>query len=252
MPTTGATRQGRAYDLVAAHDEVLRVAERLRELAAGDVSAPSEPPPVSALDRLLAARSTLIVVLPPDGAEMLSAVSAAPVGTAVAITLVVHPDIVHLAPCESDRRRVRVSAWARVAVACVDGHVVLLRGSTHRWSAGEMERLQLDVAVQFSVPRSVWGRSGDSVRLPDGLVGSLMSGDTDEAAARGRGTSLRSHRRHVAELMRSMGAASRFQLGYRLALLMGVESWMGFRPGPRGRCRLRWGPTDCWHEAVTA
>ncbi|MGW3151455.1 hypothetical protein ACWDG1_43960 [Streptomyces sp. NPDC001177] len=41
----------------------------------------------------------------------------------------------------------------------------------------------------------------------------LTSGHTDEAAAQSPGLSVRTYRRHVAELMQELGAVSRFQAG---------------------------------------
>ncbi|MCT7356788.1 helix-turn-helix transcriptional regulator, partial [Streptomyces sp. 15-116A] len=43
----------------------------------------------------------------------------------------------------------------------------------------------------------------------------LRSGQTDASAARELGVSLRTYRRHVAEIMRVLGAGSRFQAGAR-------------------------------------
>jgi len=47
----------------------------------------------------------------------------------------------------------------------------------------------------------------------------LNAGYKDDAAARQLGLSVRTYRRHVAEIMRALGAASRFQAGARAAKL---------------------------------
>ncbi|MGH2602897.1 MAG: response regulator transcription factor, partial [Dehalococcoidia bacterium] len=47
----------------------------------------------------------------------------------------------------------------------------------------------------------------------------LDAGYKDDAAARQLGMSVRTYRRHVAEIMRSLGATSRFQAGARAAEL---------------------------------
>ncbi|MFI9152090.1 hypothetical protein [Streptomyces sp. NPDC053367] len=47
------------------------------------------------------------------------------------------------------------------------------------------------------------------------ILASLMAGQIDEVAARDLGMPLRSYRRHVAEIMREIGACSRFQAGAR-------------------------------------
>jgi DNA-binding CsgD family transcriptional regulator len=59
---------------------------------------------------------------------------------------------------------------------------------------------------------------------PDGpltrdILYCLSAGHKDDAAARKLGLSVRTYRRHVAELLREMGAASRFQAGVRAAEL---------------------------------
>ncbi|WFB08801.1 LuxR C-terminal-related transcriptional regulator [Streptomyces sp. LX-29] len=51
----------------------------------------------------------------------------------------------------------------------------------------------------------------------------LCSGQTDEVAARELSVSLRTYRRHVAEIMRALGATSRFQAGVRAVELGLVE-----------------------------
>ncbi|NRQ30950.1 hypothetical protein HII36_03765 [Nonomuraea sp. NN258] len=64
-------------------------------------------------------------------------------------------------------------------------------------------------------------------RIIDGLVGdrwrqiiaALETGMTDEVAARSMSISVRTYRRHVAELLEKVGASSRFQAGSRLASL---------------------------------
>ncbi|WP_369359686.1 hypothetical protein [Streptomyces sp. cg2] len=51
------------------------------------------------------------------------------------------------------------------------------------------------------------------------ILVALSSGRTDEAAARALGMSVRTFRRHVAEIARELGASSRFQTGARAAEL---------------------------------
>jgi DNA-binding NarL/FixJ family response regulator len=51
------------------------------------------------------------------------------------------------------------------------------------------------------------------------ILDALYSGHKDAAAARHLGISIRQYRRHVAEIMRDIGAASRFQAGARAVQL---------------------------------
>ncbi|THA74835.1 LuxR family transcriptional regulator [Streptomyces sp. A0592] len=57
-----------------------------------------------------------------------------------------------------------------------------------------------------------------SAQLQDTIAGRLAGGAKDELIARRLGMSLRTCRRHIAELMDELGAESRFQAGYLLAL----------------------------------
>ncbi|WP_060180990.1 hypothetical protein [Streptomyces sp. IMTB 1903] len=57
-----------------------------------------------------------------------------------------------------------------------------------------------------------------SAQLQDAIAARLADGAKDELIARRLGMSLRTCRRHIAELMDELGAESRFQAGYLLAL----------------------------------
>ncbi|MCQ0002745.1 LuxR family transcriptional regulator [Streptomyces sudanensis] len=70
-----------------------------------------------------------------------------------------------------------------------------------------------------------------SAQLRDAIAARLAEGAKDELIARRLGMSLRTCRRHIAELMGELGAESRFQAGYLLALRSG-----GTR-GPHGAAR---------------
>lgn len=56
-----------------------------------------------------------------------------------------------------------------------------------------------------------------SCRTTKQILASLCSGEKDEVAARKLGLSVRTYRRHVADLMRDLRATSRFQAGVRAA-----------------------------------
>ncbi|MFI5618639.1 LuxR family transcriptional regulator [Streptomyces sp. NPDC051567] len=83
------------------------------------------------------------------------------------------------------------------------------------------------VAFLCSVFTTAWGlaepfaasyTATTSLQLQDTIAGRLAGGAKDEVIARRLGMSLRTCRRHIAELMDELGADSRFQAGYLLAL----------------------------------
>lgn len=71
-------------------------------------------------------------------------------------------------------------------------------------------------------------------QVPQDILRCLCEGYTDDAAARALSISVRTYRRHVAEIMRVLGAGSRFQAGVRAAemgLLRGDRGADGGRAG---------------------
>lgn len=72
-----------------------------------------------------------------------------------------------------------------------------------------------------AVPAAQYQRLGERARddLTQQILVLLNAGYKDDAAARHLGLSVRTYRRHVAEIMRGLGAASRFQAGARAAKL---------------------------------
>ncbi|MGW7414409.1 LuxR family transcriptional regulator [Streptomyces sp. NPDC054863] len=79
-----------------------------------------------------------------------------------------------------------------------------------------------------------------ALQLQNSLAGSLAGGTKDEVIARRLGMSLRTCRRHIAELMTELGADSRFQAGYLLAL----RSHAPQPPAPHDGPPARSGPGD--------
>ena len=72
-----------------------------------------------------------------------------------------------------------------------------------------------------AAPAGEYRRLGERVRddLTQQILELLNAGCKDDTAARQLGLSVRTYRRHVAEIMRDLGAASRFQAGARAARL---------------------------------
>ncbi|MFF8829444.1 DNA-binding response regulator [Streptomyces sp. NPDC015131] len=68
---------------------------------------------------------------------------------------------------------------------------------------------------------TAWGDSASRARSATGqrILEALRDGRTDEAAARELSIPLRTYRRYVAEIMRELGASSRFQAGARAVRL---------------------------------
>ncbi|MEU6903207.1 MULTISPECIES: hypothetical protein [Streptomyces] len=73
-------------------------------------------------------------------------------------------------------------------------------------------------AWSLAEPFSASYTATTSTQLQDTIAGRLADGAKDELIARRLGMSLRTCRRHIAELMDDLGAESRFQAGYLLAL----------------------------------
>ncbi|MER7736687.1 LuxR family transcriptional regulator [Streptomyces erythrochromogenes] len=73
-------------------------------------------------------------------------------------------------------------------------------------------------AWSLAEPFSATYTATTSTQLQDTIAGRLADGSKDELIARRLGMSLRTCRRHIAELMDELGAESRFQAGYLLAL----------------------------------
>ncbi|AQT70511.1 hypothetical protein B1K54_00980 [Streptomyces sp. fd1-xmd] len=74
-----------------------------------------------------------------------------------------------------------------------------------------------------------------SAQLQDAIAARLADGAKDELIARRLGMSLRTCRRHIAELMDELGAESRFQAGYLLALRSAPATPPATRPPPAHR-----------------
>ncbi|MFE1832011.1 hypothetical protein, partial [Streptomyces yangpuensis] len=73
-------------------------------------------------------------------------------------------------------------------------------------------------AWSLAEPFSASYTATTATQLQDTIAGRLAGGAKDELIARRLGMSLRTCRRHIAELMDELGAESRFQAGYLLAL----------------------------------
>ncbi|MES4908085.1 MULTISPECIES: helix-turn-helix transcriptional regulator [unclassified Streptomyces] len=231
--------------LLAAHDLIESVVTRHRQSQAHRPwvrAGPGHPSAAEAADRLIAgAERTVAVVLSGDP-EQEEAVCAAlarppcPGREGVTVRLLCLPD----APTGP-----RVPALARTDPRCeartadgtlpeallVDGRVGYVRPEPGPGPgrAGPPLSLVEDAATVQALDLMFAGAWGNAVALaePPGPAGRLCTdtarrileclraGVTDEVAARDLKVSLRTYRRHVAEIMRELGAHSRFQAGVR-------------------------------------
>ncbi|MFJ3793057.1 LuxR C-terminal-related transcriptional regulator [Kitasatospora sp. NPDC090091] len=136
------------------------------------------------------------------------------------------------------RVEIRVSETELREALIVDGRGALVRsGAEH--SGGNavtvndpavVRALDLMFASAWTRARPLVDHLGLSPRLVKDparrILEMLSEGHTDEAAAQELNVSLRTYRRHVAEIMRELGANSRFQAGVR-AVELGLLSTHG-------------------------
>jgi DNA-binding CsgD family transcriptional regulator len=106
-----------------------------------------------------------------------------------------------------------------MAAVTSPGVVALLRGFA-------------DLIWERAEPAPVWAGSGADLKRR--LVELLTTGAKDERIARLLGISLRTCRRHIAEIMSDLGADSRFQAGANAARVGLIGA------GPNGRRQVRW------------
>ncbi|GAA3375557.1 hypothetical protein GCM10020367_43830 [Streptomyces sannanensis] len=131
--------------------------------------------------------------------------------------------------------RSRIAGWLRIRIAegelrealVVDGEVALVRSRTEEAEGNAsivhdpaaVRALDLLFAAAWANARPLADHLGLSSRLRSDLtrriLEKLCAGRTDDVAAGELRISLRTYRRHVAEIMRELGANSRFQAGVR-------------------------------------
>ncbi|MFI6844973.1 helix-turn-helix transcriptional regulator [Kitasatospora sp. NBC_00085] len=136
------------------------------------------------------------------------------------------------------RVEVRVSEAELREALLVDGRGALVRSTSQDCGGHAVQikdpavvrALDLLVAGAWSRARPLLDHLGLSPKLckepTRRILEMLREGHTDEAAAQELNVSLRTYRRHVAEIMRELGATSRFQAGVR-AVELGLLSANG-------------------------
>lgn len=137
---------------------------------------------------------------------------------------------------------IRVARVPPLQALLVDGTTALVVAESATGVRASVIREPKVVFTLGSLYESVWRNAvpagerivfGDRDRaaLAQQILGALRAGVTDEVAARELTVSVRTYRRHVAEIMAMLGAQSRFQAGVRAAELGLLRP---ARPGPGG------------------
>ncbi|KUJ66256.1 hypothetical protein ACZ90_39315 [Streptomyces albus subsp. albus] len=233
--------------LLAARDLIeSTVSRHRRELAQASLAAAV---PADAIERLIrGATQSVSAVL--TGAEqespLLTALArlAAGGGEHVMVRLLCVPSALHATRIRSvarnaSRFEVRVADSELQEALLVDARTAYVRqGQGQEGDGRRQASIVEDAATVQAMELMFAGAWGNAVALAEyprlngrlcaqsvrRILESLRTGNTDEVAAREMQVSLRTYRRHVAEVMRELGASSRFQAGVRaveLGLLPG-------------------------------
>ncbi|MEU3465617.1 helix-turn-helix transcriptional regulator [Streptomyces sp. NPDC006733] len=246
-------RTGEGVDEIHSDDEVDQALLEMRALIESVVAkrrdAPSAGPSLlettadigaaaGVLRKLIAeAQSTVDVVLPSDlpTVELLrDALAFAPTsepGKVVVRVLCSRAFIGkrHGAECLESRPDVqlRVTDAILYGAVIIDRQVALMQSDPEQdhGTRATLVRAPAVVKAINALFASAWRRAapmtGDLMwkTLSQEIVQCLRRGLTDDAAARELGISVRTYRRHVADIVRALGASSRFQAGFHAAEL---------------------------------
>lgn len=212
--TVSLNRRRPAKGPAAPHTDVAVVAEAVEELVRG------------------ARHAVCVAVTSADAFHRIARKALTTLEPGLAVRLLCAPDVADesLAALTRDcagQLEVRVSGADLRDIVVVDGAAALVRAAAG--NATGQATLVHDPAAVRALELLFAGAWSRSRRLEDHLALSpklrsdltrrilerLRDGQTDEAASRELNVSLRTYRRHVAEIMRELGATSRFQAGVR-------------------------------------
>ncbi|MFF3291896.1 DNA-binding response regulator [Streptomyces sp. NPDC003023] len=235
-----ALRQGHAVHLeetlLQAHALIESTVSLYRRQPA--TSPPTEPTGAAVLDSALCqlisgVRHSLSVAMtgPGDFSDCVLRLLT-PVGQGVAVRVLCTPEAAEASVAElrrlpEARLEVRVSERELREVVVADGAGALVRApgegdaqqATVVKDAAAVRALELLFAGTWTRGRRLADHLGLSPRLRTELTRKILdrlrAGHTDDVAARDLNVSLRTYRRHVAEIMRELDANSRFQAGVR-------------------------------------
>lgn len=159
--------------------------------------------------------------------ELLTVRQPGPVVRVLCATTVADCALARLTHVAGNRFEVRISQDELRDAVVVDGARALVRATPGSGNAqatlvtdtAAVRALELLFAGTWSRCRRLDDHLGLSPRLRSDLTRRILerlrAGQTDDVAARELNVSLRTYRRHVAEIMRELGASSRFQAGAR-------------------------------------
>jgi DNA-binding CsgD family transcriptional regulator len=152
------------------------------------------------------------------------------VGRGIAVRMLFTPDIMHssegvefIAEALAHGIQARISESPLPDLLMADDRVALVRPD----GAGSPAAVAYVPSIlhalralfagtwQLARPATDIARQAAGGRLTQEVLECLCAGHKDDAAARKLGLSVRTYRRHVADLLRDMGVASRFQAGVR-------------------------------------
>lgn len=130
---------------------------------------------------------------------------------------------------EARKAQIRVTKRLPADMAVVDGRTAFLfDGSNGNYQGGLVVRAHsvvssltalFEVAWREARCRSVVQPQEEERRLGRAVIASLAAGLKDDAAARKLGISVRTYRRYVSDIMRSLDCDSRFQAGVKASRL---------------------------------
>lgn len=192
-------------------------------------------------DLVLGARhSVCLAITGKDAFGRIARESLAMLDSGPVVRLLCAPEVADGSLCQLTRTpgarfEVRVSEAELRDIVVVDGAAALVRATagnakgqaTQVNDPAAVRALELLFAGAWSRGRKLDDHLALSPRLRSELTRRILErlrdGYTDDAAARDLNVSLRTYRRHVAEIMRELGANSRFQAGVR-AVELGLLS----------------------------
>ncbi|MEU9304013.1 DNA-binding response regulator [Streptomyces sp. NPDC048269] len=210
--TVSLNRRRPAKGPAAPHTDVAVVAEAVEELVRG------------------ARHAVCVAVTSADTFDRIARKALTTLEPGLAVRLLCAPDVADesLAVLTRDaggRLEVRVSGADLRDIVVVDGAAALVRAVAATGQAtlvhdpAAVRALELLFAGAWSRSRRLDDHLALSPRLRSDLTGRILErlrdGQTDDAASRELSVSLRTYRRHVAEIMRELNATSRFQAGVR-------------------------------------
>lgn len=248
--TLSATQDNLEHTLLQAHSLIELAVSRYRTRETSDLTvkiSPDSQATIAAAEELARnARSELAAVVRQqymstsmNGLQVINGSLARLVRKGVRVRLLCSPETMSVTQEQKfinsagPEMPIRVAECPPEELLIVDGHSAIIRNTMPQ--SGHAIILH-DPAIVNSIHtlfNSVWALASPVIRrkgpwdsqreLESRVLICLFQGQTDEAAAREMGISVRTYRRYVAKIMQDMGVSSRFQAG-ALASRLGLIS----------------------------